>query len=379
MPQAQGKALVRAEYVSFHWHPGFSVTQTQKSVADLHQAASRQLGVTEILEISTKSPSLLGVALSAFNLTIETVRQRRTFSIESAYQGSKVFERGGPYVDLLSKPSRVAKKDERLIDSGRLVGFRFMGVDWPLKPVTAFYDWLYVNALRKRRDLLEQAAKYIAFTDIAFNPDRSINCQAHSAALCVALANRGLLLERLATKESFLELAEKYDEHSDLQLRPTKYSAKSIGRRNVATETEVLSMPKFENLKFPTWNAYQVVSAALAKWRPDSLRSKEGIEESLYQYLMRELPDVQITKPREQIHSKRGDIVVGDSVMLELKSDVNTPSKYQEVLDDLASLREWSGEIILLLIGQTDPKLLKSIEKRIKAHSDFGRIAVINK
>src|SRR6267142_592631 len=306
MPQAQGKALVRAEYVSFHWHPGFSVTQTQKSVADLHQAASRQLGVTEILEISTKSPSLLGVALSAFNLTIETVRQRRTFSIESAYQGSKVFERGGPYVDLLSKPSRVAKKDERLIDSGRLVGFRFMGVDWPLKPVTAFYDWLYVNALRKRRDLLE--------------------------------------------------LAEKYDEHSDLQLRPTKYSAKSIGRRNVATETEVLSMPKFENLKFPTWNAYQVVSAALAKWRPDSLRSKEGIEESLYQYLMRELPDVQITKPREQIHSKRGDIVVGDSVMLELKSDVNTPSKYQEVLDDLASLREWSGEIILLLIGQTDPK-----------------------
>jgi hypothetical protein len=124
--------------------------------------------------------------------------------VECAFQGSKVFEHGGPYLDILGMTSREAKKDERLRSSGRLTGFTFCGNDWPLEPQTAFYDWLYINALNKNPDLAEKISVYSAFTDIEFNPERSINCQAYSVALYRSLKMRGLLDEALDSKEAFL-------------------------------------------------------------------------------------------------------------------------------------------------------------------------------
>ncbi len=100
---------------------------------------------------------------------------------------------------------REAKKDKRLLTSGRLTGFKFFGKEWELEPRTAFYDWLYISALKKRTELSEQVIEYSAFTDIEFNPERSINCQAYSAALYVSLFKLGILNEAVASKESFLE------------------------------------------------------------------------------------------------------------------------------------------------------------------------------
>ena len=92
--------------------------------------------------------------------------------------------------------SREAKKDERLrLPSGRLTGFRFFGTDWGLEPQTALYDWLYINALKKRASVIEQLLSYSAFTDIEFNPEHSINCQAYSVALFISLHQRCLLEE----------------------------------------------------------------------------------------------------------------------------------------------------------------------------------------
>ena len=85
-------------------------------------------------------------------------------------QGSKAFEHGGPYDDIYGASSSAAKKDERLKSSGRLLGFRFFGVEWGLEPQTAFYDWLYINAVAKNPQLVELLAGYRAFTDIEFDP-----------------------------------------------------------------------------------------------------------------------------------------------------------------------------------------------------------------
>ena len=65
----------------------------------------------------------------------------------------------------------------------------------PLIPRTAFYDWLYINALMENADLAEQVMEYDAFTDIEFNPNKSINCQARAAALFVAMKKLGRLEE----------------------------------------------------------------------------------------------------------------------------------------------------------------------------------------
>lgn len=201
-PSLNGKLLVCTQYVDFQWYPGMAKSQSQKSIASLHTAAKNQIGVDKILEISSKSPDELGVSLSAFNLMIKTVKHEREFSLECAYQASKVFERGGPFLDLLDVKSIDAKRDPRLNQHGRLIKFRFYGLDWKLEPRTAFYDWLYINALHKKPELAEQVLTYRAFSDIAFNPERSINCQAYAAALYVSLHERGLLTNEVLKNQA---------------------------------------------------------------------------------------------------------------------------------------------------------------------------------
>ncbi len=208
IPTPGAETLARTTPVDFKWFPGMSVAQKQRSIDSLHAAAKEAMpDIGEILEVSSKSKEKLGVALSAFNLSFTTLKQNFTMSVECAFQGSKVFERGGPYRDLFAKTSREAKLDDRIKNSGRLVKFSFYGADWELEPRTAFYDWLYINALRKQSDdLIDELLAYSAFTDIEFNPEKSINCQAYSIALFVSLHKQNLLDEALVSKSSFLSI-----------------------------------------------------------------------------------------------------------------------------------------------------------------------------
>lgn len=206
LPQKCGDAFVRTEYVEFIWHPGMAMVQKQKSIQSFHAAAITQGICRKPLEISSKSEQLLGVKLSAFNLKVTTQKKKQTFTVESAYQSSKVFEQGGPYKDLLYAESLKAKKDERLQGSGRLVEFDFFGDKWPLEPRTAFYDWVYINALYKNEWAFSDLNEFDAFTDIEFNPEKSINCQAYSAALFSALSCRGLIQDAIKSKESYLRI-----------------------------------------------------------------------------------------------------------------------------------------------------------------------------
>lgn len=223
-PSLKGKLLVWTHHIEFEWFPGMAMSQSRKSIASLHAAARKQLKVSDVLEISSKSPTELGVGLSAFNLVIRTVKHEREFSLECAYQASKVFERGGPFVDLLNVKSIDAKRDPRLNQHGRLIKFRFFGVDWSLEPRTAFYDWLYINALHKHPQLAKEVLKYQAFSDIAFNPERSINCQAYAAALYVSLHERGLLTDEvLKDQQAYLSLINTgrvSNAHEDTKVQP---------------------------------------------------------------------------------------------------------------------------------------------------------------
>jgi len=206
IPSESLEFLVETKFVNFEWFPGFAASQKQKSVVSLHENIQSSLNIQEILEISSKSLKPEGVDASAFNLMIETKKYNRRFSVECAFQASKVFIGGGPYVDLLETTSREAKKDERLKTSGRLKEFRFYKDFWPLEPKTLFYDWLYINALHRNQALAERLLRYECFTDIEFNHERSINCQAYSAALYVSLARRDLLLEALSSNEAYMTI-----------------------------------------------------------------------------------------------------------------------------------------------------------------------------
>jgi len=204
LPKRSKSAFVREIPVEFKWFAGMAVTQKQKSISSLHDSARALLSVDKVLEISSKSTEHIGVSLSAFNLSLEM--DGRLVSVEVAYQSGKRFERGGPFLDLLKRTSREAKSDSRLKESGRLIGFSLSGDPWPLEPTTAFYDWLYLRALTENPKLAEQLPEYGAFTDIEFNPEKSLNCQARSAALYVCLQKERLLDEALRNKDSFLNV-----------------------------------------------------------------------------------------------------------------------------------------------------------------------------
>lgn len=206
-----GCTLVDTQMIDFQYHSGFAVVQKQKSINSLHEAIRNTQNITQILEISSKSESELGVALSAFNLMMLDKKTNRKFSVECAFQSSKVFGNGGPFLDLLNATSREAKKDERLKTSGQLKKFSFYGIDWALEPLTAFYDWLYINALNFNSDYHEELLKYEAFTDIEFNPEKSINCQAYSIAMFVSLSKRNLL-DKIRDPKEFLKF------YSDFQV-----------------------------------------------------------------------------------------------------------------------------------------------------------------
>ena len=206
VPLYDGKRYVLERYVDFQWSAGFAKSQKQKSIRALHEMALREYGVKHPLEVSSKSEDPLGVALSSFNLTFTTRKYQRTLTVEAAFQGSKTFEHGGPFIDILEMSPKDAKRDERLKISGALTKFVFFGAEWALEPKTAFYDWLYINALLKNEKLIAEVVMRDGFTDIEFNPERSINCQARSVALFCALYHTDKLEFALASRENFLGL-----------------------------------------------------------------------------------------------------------------------------------------------------------------------------
>ena len=115
---------VREVSTEFTLHPGFSLKQEQRSVDSLHRSFLSAHPGARMLEVSGGSPLVLGAELSVFRL----------------------------------------------------------------EPRTFFYDWLYVSALAGHLELVNELERRAAFTDIEFNPKRSINFQAHSVALFQGIA-----------------------------------------------------------------------------------------------------------------------------------------------------------------------------------------------
>jgi len=201
--------------MGLRWHPGFALSQKRKNILALHVSAAHA-GYSPVLEVSTKSGEKVGQRLSAFNLKVHS-NVLGTMPLEAAFQGSKVFERGGPFTDLYRvENARDAKRDLRLRESGPLKGFKFEHFWFPLEPKTVFYDWLYITSLYEHRDWLRRhILKYAGFTDIEFNPERSINCQARSCALFVTLLKNDWIDEAVSSPGAFIRLLASHDYRPD--------------------------------------------------------------------------------------------------------------------------------------------------------------------
>jgi hypothetical protein len=212
LPTPLQDELIKQVSVKLTWHSGFAEIQKKKNIQALHEEAAR-LGYAPLLEVSTKSDYKAGQHLSAFHLKVHS--PLGDIPLECAFQGAKVFERGGPYTDLFEVDPRTAKRDLRLRESGRLIAFEFKGIVFPLEPKTAFYDWLYIGAIFPHREWLSRLGRFVGFTDIEFNPERSINCQARSVALFFSLRSRHLLEGAMESSRAFLQVLQEHEYEAD--------------------------------------------------------------------------------------------------------------------------------------------------------------------
>ena len=197
--------------IDFTYNSGFATVQKQKNINALHRAFLEEFPDKPVLEISSKSLQPEGEPLSAFflpkyvpSLGKYVPSLGKSVPVECVYQGGKVLTSGGPYTDLYERTPREAKKDERL-KNGSIIGFQFEGESFPTRPSTIFYDYIYINALLENEDLAQKILQYRAFTDIEFNPKKSLNCQARAAAEFVSLTLSGQI-EKVRSFDSFLRL-----------------------------------------------------------------------------------------------------------------------------------------------------------------------------
>ncbi len=188
----------------FQWFAGFAPSQKQKSIASLHNAIKALGPDARPLEISTKGTDPLGVMLSAFNLKLDGR------PLECVFQSSKVFNdsTGKPHTEWLTLHPKEAKAAAgELHGQGlQLVAFSYNGYEFPLTPTTAFYDYIYIKAVCESLSEADIARikDYDYFTDIEFNPRRSVNTQARTAALIkVMLTEYGSLPDM--PPEEFIE------------------------------------------------------------------------------------------------------------------------------------------------------------------------------
>ena len=202
-PSSDDTRLVHERSFEFPWSSGFAEVQKKKNIHALHSAA-RDNGVQNILEISSKSSEELGRKLSAFSLKIDIGGQK--YPLESVYQGSKVFEQGGPYREIFDFSPRAAKRFIREKNTGKLVRFELEGKSYPLSPMNAFYDWLYIRSLKDHADWIDRKVHYEAFTDIEFNPAKQVNCQARAFAEYLTLLRQSRLSEAIRDFSAFAEM-----------------------------------------------------------------------------------------------------------------------------------------------------------------------------
>lgn len=167
--------------IRFKWEAGTSIAQKKRCCRNLHNVIDFHCELSP-LDISRGSTSSLGESLSAFNLTWKGK------PVECWYQGSKVFSNAGAMHKLYNVNAATAKNAVKASGLGRLVGFNLDGAEFPMEPKTAFYDLLYLCALREKfGDSLELSA-YDCFTDIMATTD-TLACQARTVCEYKLLQN----------------------------------------------------------------------------------------------------------------------------------------------------------------------------------------------
>lgn len=201
--------------------PSTSMERAQRNIKEVFRVFDKRFPNKKLLEISLASLQLpLGKDLCPQYLKKNIPSKGGLFPVESLFQASKVFVEGGPYEDLYDYDALEIKDDPRLLHSGILTSYRFENQEYPLHPKTAFFDYMYMQALLEPQnaEICNQLLEYDAFCDILFQEKRDFVCPARSAVVFVSLMRLGIL-QKMHSFEEFCTVITGNNEGRTTQVR----------------------------------------------------------------------------------------------------------------------------------------------------------------
>lgn len=186
--------------VTFPWSNGSKHQNIQAVLDTFHDVYPE----VPVLEVSLASAQPEGVGAAAMKLPLR-LADGQELPVGVVYQGSRVFENGGPYTDLWQLSRQKVQKDPRLHQSGRCIGYRLEGTDYPAEPHPyAFFNWLYCRAVAQNPDRGQELLRYGAFSDLDLGSAKTDrNSPARAAAVYGGLKAAGRL-DCLASYEAFV-------------------------------------------------------------------------------------------------------------------------------------------------------------------------------
>ena len=246
------------------------------AVKRVHQRVANQLGIAlnQVLEVSTAGMDELGQKLSAFNLKMNI--GGKDYSVESLYQGSKVFDDGKAMHDLYEAEPGKAKGDPR-VKGKRAKSFDFFGQKFEADDQHSFYNWLYTNALTQQHpDAGKDLTKYKAFTDLYSGKGGAM--QSEAVAMASTLAKQGRLTPEFVARPENLGAVLRDPDKKDGPKEPSALEGKVFakifpGMENLSADIQAIlrETPLFKN-------ALQDARESIEQWarikaNPKQLRS----------------------------------------------------------------------------------------------------------
>ena len=186
--------------ISVAYVKGMAFSQKCKNVLSFHSSIQMQFPSAKILEVSTKSYNPVGVALSAFNLTLDGC------PVECLYHASKVFEDETSFEFLKDCSPREAKRYIRENGQKPLKCYKYEDKEISLATGTLFYDYIYIRALMQHPEVSSALIGYDIFTDIEFNEKKGLNCQARACAIYSYMLRTDTVQKYMSSMEKFEEI-----------------------------------------------------------------------------------------------------------------------------------------------------------------------------
>lgn len=201
IPKRSFQGLIVEKIVDFTEVRGDKESSVVKTMENMHHVIRANETGGKILEVSPYG-SNIGQMLTPWQLTLKT-KSGVSYPVAAIYESSKVFERGGPYEDLKDKNQDELQKDERLTQSGDLMGYHFEEEAFTTTPRHKFFDYLYIRALKDREDLQEELLKADIVTDVTYQMNAMHLSPARSVSYFISLYRENLLDKVLSSSEEF--------------------------------------------------------------------------------------------------------------------------------------------------------------------------------